>query len=109
MPWVEGVMSKDGMINLGKCRVYLLIEQKEKIMGCKWDVLIKHQGHQIASWDMPGLGVKKGWEYIAKDYAHLKNMKLYAQKGSKSILTQVNKPTKEGSKRIIQMKCIFHV
>jgi hypothetical protein len=26
-------------------------------------------------WDMPNLGLKKGQEYIAKDYAHLKNMR----------------------------------
>jgi hypothetical protein len=52
---------------------------------------------------MPSLGVKKGGEYIAKDYAHLKNMKLYAHRGSKFILVQVNRPMGEG------MKCIFHV
>lgn len=25
---------------------------------------------------MPNLGLKKGQEYVAKDYAHLKNMKV---------------------------------
>jgi hypothetical protein len=45
VPWVEGVMSKDGMINLVKCEVCYLILKKEKIMGCKWDTLVKHQGH----------------------------------------------------------------
>jgi hypothetical protein len=58
---------------------------------------------------MASLGVKKGGEYIAKDYAHLKNMKLYAQKGSKFVLAQVNKPIKEGNRKVVQMKCIFHV
>ncbi len=42
VPWAKGVVSKDGMINLVKCKVYSLIEKKEKIMGCKWDTLIKH-------------------------------------------------------------------
>jgi hypothetical protein len=58
---------------------------------------------------MPSLGVKKGGEYIAKDYAHLKNMKLYAHRGSKFILVQVNRPMGEGIIKVIQMKCIFHV
>jgi hypothetical protein len=35
VPWAEGVVSKDGMINLVKCKVYFLIEKKEKMMGCK--------------------------------------------------------------------------
>jgi hypothetical protein len=46
---------------------------------------------------MPKLGVKKGEKYIAHDCAHLKNMKLYAQRGPKSILAQVNRPTSEGN------------
>jgi hypothetical protein len=58
---------------------------------------------------MPSLGVKKGVEYIAKDYAHLKNTKLYVQRGSKYILDQVNKLAGEGNRNFIQMKCIFHV
>ncbi len=43
VPWAEGVVSKDDMINLVKCKVCSLIGKKEKIMGCKWDTLIKHQ------------------------------------------------------------------
>ncbi len=42
VPWAEGIVCKDGMINLVECRVYSLIEKKEKIMGCKWDTLTKH-------------------------------------------------------------------
>jgi len=61
-------------------------------MGCKWDIFIKHEGHKIDVWDLPRFGVKKGGTYIVKDCGHLKNMRLYAQRGPKSILTQVNKP-----------------
>jgi hypothetical protein len=101
VPWAEGVVSKDGMIILMKCKVCSLIEKKGKIMGYKWDTLTKHQGCQIASKDMPSLGVKKGGEYIAKEYAHLKNMKLYAKRGSKSVLIQVNKPIGEGNRKVV--------
>ncbi len=102
-------MSKDGMITLVECVIYFLIEKKGKIMGCKWDTLTKHQGCQIVSRDMLNLEVKKGREYIAKDCAHLKTMKLYAKKGSKFVLVQVNRPIGEGNRKDIQMKCIFHV
>jgi hypothetical protein len=45
VPWAEGVISKDGMIILVKnCS---MVEKKGKIMGCKWDTLIKHQACQI--------------------------------------------------------------
>ncbi len=69
-----------------------LIENKDKTMGCKWDIFIKHEGHKIDAWDLPRFRVKKGGTYIAKDCGHLKNMRLYAQRGPKSNLTQVNKP-----------------
>jgi hypothetical protein len=77
VPWEEGIVCKDGIINMVKSKVYFLIEKKEKIMGCKWDTLNKHYGRRIVSRDMPSLGVKKGGEYIAKTCAHMKNMILY--------------------------------
>jgi hypothetical protein len=101
VPWAKGAMSKDGMKILVKCKICFLIEKKGKIMGCKWDTLTKHQGCQIVSRDMLSLGVKKGGEYIAKDCAHMKNMKLYAKRGSKSILVQVNRPIGEGNRKTI--------
>jgi hypothetical protein len=45
VPSVEGVMFKDGMINLMQCKIHSLIEKKENIMGCKWDIVTKHQAH----------------------------------------------------------------
>jgi hypothetical protein len=54
-----------------------LIKKIYKIVGCKWDTSTKHQGHKIVAWDLPKLGVKKSEKFIAKDCAHLKNMKLY--------------------------------
>jgi hypothetical protein len=37
------------MINMLKCKVYFLIEKKEKMMGCKWDTWTKHQVCLITS------------------------------------------------------------
>jgi hypothetical protein len=56
-----------------------------------------------------GLGVKKGETYIVTNYAHLKNMKLYALRGPKLILTQVNKPMGESNQKMVQIKTLFHV
>jgi hypothetical protein len=50
---------------------------------------------------MSSLGVKKGGEYIAKHYAHLKNMKLYAKRGLKFALVQINRPIGEGNRKAI--------
>jgi hypothetical protein len=60
-------------------------------------------------WDMLKLGLKKGQEYIAKDCTHLKNLRLYVHRGSKSILVQVNRLVGEGNWKIVQMQSIFHV
>jgi hypothetical protein len=57
-----------------RCGVYSLIQNKDKIVKCKWDTLTKHLSHRIVVCDLLRLGVKKGGggEYIGKDYAHLK-------------------------------------
>jgi len=77
LPWAEGFVSNGSFIHIVRCKVCFLIKNKYKIIGCKWDTLAKHQGCRIAAWDLLKLGVKKGEKFIAKDCAHLKNMKLY--------------------------------
>jgi hypothetical protein len=42
MPWVEGLEFKGRIINVVKCKVCSLIENKEKIISRKWDTLKKH-------------------------------------------------------------------
>jgi hypothetical protein len=72
MPWAKD-LAKEGFKNVVKCRVCSLIENKEKIIGCKWDTLTKKQGDRIVTKDVQKLGVKKGGEYITHYYTHLKN------------------------------------
>jgi hypothetical protein len=50
------------------------MENKEKIVGYKWDTLTKQQGGRIVAKDMQKLGVKKVGEYITHFYTHFKNM-----------------------------------
>jgi hypothetical protein len=109
LPWAKGIVLEGGFIHTMRCRVGLLTEGKDKIVGCKWDTLIKHQGRRIVHHDLPILGVKKGGEYIAKDCAHLKNMKLYVQRGLHSIFTRITTPISEESRKNVQMKTLLHV
>ncbi len=67
-------------------------------MGCK-----------IVVQNLPKHGMKKGGEYIVKDCAHSKNMQLYAQRGSNSILPEMNNPMGEGNQKMVPMKTLFHV
>jgi hypothetical protein len=41
-PWAKDLVSKGGFINVMKCKMCSLIENKEKIIGYKWDTLTKH-------------------------------------------------------------------
>jgi len=75
-------------------------------------------GCKIVVQKLPKHGMKKGGEYIVKDCAHSKNMQLYAQRGSnsilpqrgsKSILPKVNNPMGEGNQKMVPMKTLFHV
>jgi hypothetical protein len=43
-----------------KCKVNSLIENKDKIVRCKWDTLTKHVGCRIVICDLPQFGMKKG-------------------------------------------------
>lgn len=109
LPWVKGILVEGGFIHTMRCKVYTLIENKNKIVGCMWDILTKHVGCRITIWDLPRFKMKKGGTYIAKDCGHLKNMILYAQRGPQSVLTQVNKLMGEGNWKLVQMKVLFHV
>lgn len=61
----------------GDWRIYSLIDNEKKIIGCKWATLTKHQGCQIAMSNMCQLKMRKCGTHIVEDYAHFKNMKLH--------------------------------
>jgi hypothetical protein len=43
-----------------RCKVYSLIENKDKIVKCKWDTLTKNVGCRIVVCDLLQFGMKKG-------------------------------------------------
>jgi hypothetical protein len=60
LPWAKGLVAASGIIQIVRCKVCSLVENKDKIMRCKWDILTKHVNHRIAIHDLLQLGVKKG-------------------------------------------------
>jgi hypothetical protein len=53
-------MDVGGIIQIVRCRVCSFIENKDKIVECKWDILTKHVSYTITVHDLPWLRVKKG-------------------------------------------------
>jgi len=53
-------VAASGIIQIVRCKVCSLVENKDKIMRCKWDILTKHVNHRIAIHDLLQLGVKRG-------------------------------------------------
>jgi hypothetical protein len=48
------------------------VEGKDKVLFAKWDFLVKHAGHRMATKDI-GIDVKKGDYYYSKVCKHAKN------------------------------------
>ncbi len=101
-------MNERGLIQNVKCIICSSIKSNDKIIGCKWDTL-KNIQVGIVLQDLLKLGVKRGETYIITECAHLKNMKLYVLRGTKLVLTQVNKPMGESNHKMAQFKTLFHV
>jgi hypothetical protein len=59
LTWPEGLIAKSGFIHNVKCKVCSLIENKGKIVGCKWNIFTNHVGHRIVGLDLLKFGVKK--------------------------------------------------
>ncbi len=48
LPRVEGLVAKGGVIHIAMwCKVCSLIQNMEKIVGCKWDTLTKIRGVKL--------------------------------------------------------------
>jgi hypothetical protein len=53
LPWAKGLVVDGGIIQIVRCKICSLIENKEKIVKCKCDNLTKHDGHRIVVRDLP--------------------------------------------------------
>ncbi len=56
LPWAKGLVVAGGIIQIVRCKICSLIENKEKIVKCKWDTLTKHDGCRIVVRDLPQWG-----------------------------------------------------
>lgn len=53
LPWVEGIMAKDGILHMVKCKVCSTLDRKLCFMAPKSDTLWKHDGKRIVKKDLP--------------------------------------------------------
>jgi hypothetical protein len=51
--WAKGIVATSEIIQTMRCKVCSLIENKDKIVECKWDTLTKHVDCRIAIFDLP--------------------------------------------------------
>jgi hypothetical protein len=61
--WAKGCVLEVGFVRTMKCKVYSLITNKDKVVGCKWDILTKHPNYIVVH-DMLRFEVKKGGDTL---------------------------------------------
>ena len=108
LPWAELHQGGDGLYDLVKCLVYTVIEGRDKILGPKWDTLMKHGGKRKATHDMPN-GPKKDKWYQDKNCRHVKNERIFAAKSRTTFLEQVTEVKGERDRKQIQFAIILHL
>lgn len=110
LPWAEGIMALDSILQMVKCKVCSAFERKPCIMAAKFDTLLKHDGKRIAKKDLPQFKVKKGESYVATQCHHRKNLRLYAAKPALTVLQQINQCTSlEARRKLLQFATLFQV
>ena len=73
LPWAEGIMASDGILQMVKCKVCSAFERKPCVMAPKSDTFFKHDGKRIAKKNMPQFKVKKREQYVTTRCRHRKN------------------------------------
>jgi hypothetical protein len=53
LPWAERLVATGGIIQTMRCKVCSLIENRDIIIKCKWDILTKHANCKIIVRDLP--------------------------------------------------------
>jgi hypothetical protein len=94
-------------IVVGNCSLF---EPREKILGPKWDTLVKHSGWRKSKKDIPSKQVKKGQKYLASGCQYLVNERRFAARQfQKPILQQLQEMKGERSRKKQQMGIIFYL
>jgi hypothetical protein len=95
----------DSLVHIEKCKIFLEVEHKDKIIVAKWDPLPKQINQRKTN--NPMKGMKKGEWYINNDCEHSKNQIAYVSKRRKSILYQMtNGLVHEKRKKLVAT--LFH-
>ncbi len=78
LPWVESIVGVDGKVTHVKCKVYIIIEGRNKLFVPKLDLLWKHVAQRKAT--IASIGVAIEGFYFLKMNQHVLNKKLYVEK-----------------------------
>jgi hypothetical protein len=98
----------DGSITQVRCKVCSDVEGREKLLVPKIDSLYKHAGRRRALADMGK--VRRGEYYYLGTNQHVKNERVFFAKGGQTVITKVLAGvTKEKRRKVVQMRCCFHV
>jgi hypothetical protein len=108
LPWAELYRGSDGLYESVKCLVCSTITDKPKILGPKWDTLIKHGGKRKAIKNMAGR-IKKGQWYIARNCKHLRFEQLYAARSVVTVAQQVVEVTGERARKRQQFATVLYI
>ncbi len=87
LPWAESIVGVKGKAIEVKCKVYNVIDGRNKLLVANLNYLWKHVGRMKAT--IAFVGVVMGDIYFLKTNQHMINEKFYVQKGKNYVLWQV--------------------
>ena len=87
-PWAELFQRSNGLYESIKCVLCSTIEEKDKILGSKWDTITKHSGKRKVKKNIAN-GIKKGQWYVAKNCKHFQNKRIFASRNHMTVAQQV--------------------
>lgn len=108
LPWAELFRGSDGLYESVKCVVCSQITGKPKILGPKWDTLVKHSGKRKATKNMAP-DIKKGQWYMAKNCKHLRYERLFAARNTITVAQQLAVVKGERARKRLQFATILHL
>ncbi len=81
------VCVKNGRMRMVRCKIYSIIERRDKLLVPKLDYLVKHLGSKKCIVAKNGIVV--GEYFTCPTIQHMKNERLYGSIGQNTIATQV--------------------
>ncbi len=99
LPWVETIFDANGNLLIVRCKVYIKIERKQKLLIPKWDSFEKHARKRKNEEEVKVVDIK---------CAYAKNETKFVSMNCPSVLKQVQGGfERENKRKVIQFASIF--